>query len=714
MKKISFVVYYPYQWFIYRNIYRQIPADKREVIVDLSDNPGLQDEEVRMSIASLLQRESVPFRVLEKVICFNRKLLQDFFTDVEVIVSCWENGCVSNNALRHIKKVNVTYGIAKELTMLRPTRSIYDVILAYGARDQRYFELLTKSIAIGNPRLDNYYRGIADDSIREKLSRYFKDKKKKTILYVPTHGDLGSFHEMLPTFARISRQYNIIFKPHYYTLREEKEIIEKYRQIESLLVIDDTWDTIEVMSVSDIIVSDNSSAIFDAMQIDKPLIVCDFLDNQFIDTIHKKIRLAKKGTGILTALTYSDSLEQEIKRGGLAMTIKKPNDIDDLLENIDDTDGRYRDFRKEIVAANFKYVDGHSSERAVEIILRIYGTKRTHVPGILHHAYLAYNNRAYQWSIESEHKETVLTTVPSTTIVWIFCELRQKNDEIICTIYSALNEKEVTTVCVSGSVGKDVRDTLSRSEFSDRIIFFENHADGINLVYSRLGICDNLLVVKANTIIKDLNTICNFKVSCKRDMIFFSENIVPFPENWVSRLFYQLKYEMLGFRSLAMNTLLSIPYELICASEKCAVLIDSKALLAVSPRPVVDTFIFEWVLSSFINIDSLKSQGRDFYGTLCDDYILMPNFFMNGSRSANADIINKLVAKGLILNALGIPIKRWPDKKIGKLLWKIATGDFRRYQLLKLILLKVLTVKKQVFLSKARSFLEKVYADDAP
>jgi hypothetical protein len=703
MKRISFIVYYPYQWFIYRNIYNEISADKREVIVDLSANPELQDEEVKMSIVSLLQREKVSFRILAGVDRLSGFYFEDFFSDVEVIVSCWENGCVSDPALQHIKKVNTTYGIAKELTLLRPTRSIYDVILAYGKRDQRYFELLTKAIAIGNPRLDNFYNSVVDDSVREKLSIHFKDKKKKIILYVPTHGDLGSTHEMLSPFERLSKQNNVIFKPHYYTLREEKDIVEKYRQIESLLVIDDTWDTIEVMSVSDIVVSDNSSVIFDAMQVDKPLVVCDFLDNQFLDIVHKKLRFIKKG--VTGALTYSGSLEQEIKSKGLVMTITKPDHLDAVLENIGKIDGRYKHFRKEIVRDNFQYTDGRSSKRAADIILRVYDTEREHIPGILQHAYLAYNNRIYQQMVESGNREITLAPLPNTVTVWIYCEPDSSSDEVLVTAYSALLESTVVRVCISGIVEKEVVAAIVRAGFSDKVDFFENHTDGLSFIQTQLGISHCLLFVKAKTVVKGLNTINNFQIACGRNMIFFSENIVSNPKDAASSIFYQLKREVLGFQSLSKNTLISISHDKICAIEKSAVFIDNKTLLGhcISPSNAVS---FEGILSAFVAIDSLKSKEYNYLGISYIDYALMPNFFRDKYQSKGPDVYKKLVAKGLILYSLGIPIRRWPDKKIVEYLSKIAMGNLWYYHLLKLILFKILAVKKYMLLSRMNSFIE--------
>lgn len=699
-KKVSFVVYFPYQWFIYKNIYHKLPADKREVIVDLNASPILQDNEVMESIVSLLGREGVVFRELERAGYFNAAYFSEFFSTVEVIVSCWELGCVSSEYTAHIKKVNMTYGLAKELTMLRPTRSVYDVILAYGKRDQKLFSLFTKSVAIGNPRLDNFYNGVIGDSVRMRFREFFRDPAKKIVVYVPTHGDLGSFREMLNVFERLSGHYNIIFKPHYYTLREERDIVEKYRQIKGILVIDDVWDTIEVMAAADIIVSDSSSSVFDAMQVDKPIIMCDFLTRHFLDVIHKNLRFIKRG--IVGASTYSESFEQEIKNKGLIATIKKPDDLDGALKNIEEIDKRYAEFRRKIVRENFEYTDGRSAERAADVIMRTYDAERNHIRGVLYHAYLAYNNRIYRGLVESEDKEISLAPVSSRTIVWILCDSGSDHDEVLGTIYSALNEKEAVSICVSGDVAeKDLIGIFSEEDSLQRISFFDDHSAGLDFVYSQLDKVDALLLAKPNTQIEDLKTVFNYKISCKRDMIFFSENVVFDPDDRMSRLFYLLKSEILGFRSLSKNVLLPVSREQIYSLEKSAAFMDSKTLLGHG-APMND-LSFEGIFSFFIGIDSLKSNEQ--HGIPLNDFILLPNFFMNIRESDGRALFNRLAEKWARLYRLGIPSEKWPDNRPGKFLLQILSGNFQYYWILKLLSFKLMSIRKYIFLGKAQVFL---------
>lgn len=683
-RKISFVVYYPYQWFIYKNIYNKLPKDLCEVIVDLSVHPQLQDFELRENIVSLLTKESVTFRILEEIDTLNVSYFKDFFKDVEVIVSCWESGCVSSQYTAHIKKVATTYGLAKELTMIRPSRSIYDVILAYGQKDQNYFSLLTKSIAIGNPRLDNFYNKNVDSSIQEKILAFFKNQTKKIVLYVPTHGDLSSVHKMYDVLKGLSETYNIIFKPHYYTLREDKEVIDKYKKVASFFVIDDSWDTVEVMNISDIIISDNSSAIFDAMQVDKQIIVCDFWDTNFLDLIHKNLRITKRG--LVPALTYSGSLEQEVKDKNLVATIKKPNELVSLLENIDDIDKNYKETRRKIVHDNFSFLDGKASERARDIITHVYKTPRNHVYGILHHAYLAYNNRAYRGILNFNTTERVVLGV-GNLIVWVFCEPGSEEHEVASSIYSSCNEKSVKLVCVSG-VSRDIQSNLE-SKVSDNVIFFESHHDGIVFLTSTLKKNDSVLFLKTNSLVQHVETALNLKFSSNRNIIFFAENIIFDPNEKVSQLFYILKKEILGISDFSETTLLPITYEQIHSLEKSGAIISAD-LFFENEFPKEEYISFEKVLVFLIDLNLLTFSN----------FMIMPDFLKNQAKISSKITFNKLIERSLFLTLLGIDNSKWPDKKLMKYFIRTLSGDLGYFLILQLLLLKIARAKKHIYFSK--------------
>lgn len=427
-KTVSFVVHYPYQWFIYRPIWRHIDWADCEVIVDLRPVAVPQAVTVRADIERMLLDEGVSYRILEPVDYFDQKKLTEFFADVEVLVSCWERGCMSIPETAHIKKVNTTYGIAKELTLVRPSRSICDLILAYGPRDQAYFALLTRSVAVGNPRFDDFYNGTH----QIPSSCMHLDRTKPVLLYAPGHGDLGSLAKLFEVFRdEIVKHFTVLLKPHYFTLRDEADLVGTYATLPNVTVINDATDLIGVIAAADVVLTDTSSLIFDALQAHKPLVVTDFLSTEYLNVYHKVLRVHPRG--LSGASTYGDSLEQVCKREGKLRTITSPEELLPTLQNYETWHATLRPVQETLVRELFAFTDGTSGRRAAEEIRALFLNARDHRPGILAHAYLAYKNRFSQLFLSSQ----ATTTETTLTQVVVVDDVRASAEDRAATLASA-------------------------------------------------------------------------------------------------------------------------------------------------------------------------------------------------------------------------------------------------------------------------------------
>lgn len=118
----------------------------------------------------------------------------------------------------------------------------------------------TKIVSCGYPRnqyLLEYKRDMNEiESIKQLLNL---NKEKKTILYTPTWRDNNDEEFLLEFPEEIKSKYNIIYKYH------EEDHSNKHKNY-----IDTAqFETQQLILVSDIIISDYSSIIFDALTIDK-------------------------------------------------------------------------------------------------------------------------------------------------------------------------------------------------------------------------------------------------------------------------------------------------------------------------------------------------------------------------------------------------------------------------------------------------------------
>lgn len=383
---IGFVLYYPFQFYVYKNIYRQLEAEA-EFIVDLGVyRPVRQPQELINDIISLLKKEGVSYRILEYDDYAYDSYLQNFFGQYQALVSVWERGCMVIKETRHIKKINAVYGAGKELTAVRPSQGLYDICLVYGERMARLHNFFSHSIIIGNPKFDDWFNNEFDAVFLQELQAKL-NPDKKTVLYLPTHSDLSSIDQLADELKKITRNYNVIVKMHYYTSREESERA-KSLEYPGIILLEDYVDVLSLLKVADVVVSDNSSAIFDAVLADKPVVVSDFWDEEFLDNEHKIRKKYRRGTA--GALTYSGSIEQVVKREGWVLTIQRAEELEKKIEEaIDETD-YFRLKREDLRRELFSFTDGHCARRAAEAIHACIVNPNSSERPILFHAFEAY------------------------------------------------------------------------------------------------------------------------------------------------------------------------------------------------------------------------------------------------------------------------------------------------------------------------------------
>lgn len=108
------------------------------------------------------------------------------------------------------------------------------------------------------------------------------DSSKKTILYAPTFYP-SSIERFPRTFPLDLKHYNIIIKPHYFSIS-----MKKYQKQRDLLQHWDTYDNVYLAKVddysllpflksADLMISDASSAIIEFAALNKPILWCTFL-----------------------------------------------------------------------------------------------------------------------------------------------------------------------------------------------------------------------------------------------------------------------------------------------------------------------------------------------------------------------------------------------------------------------------------------------------
>lgn len=217
----------------------------------------------------------------------------------------------------------------------------------------------TELIVTGFPKLDLLLEDFDEGKILKKLSI---DTSKPIVLYAPTFypSSIEVFGERI---AELTEDINLIVKLHHFSwvlkkYRHQREMFlklnERYSHIKLLPV--EEFNIIPFFKISDVLLSEASSTVFEYLATGKPSIVCDFYHLRRKHKIFfKKFQKSRMDTEITKYLDFAYRLQDPDE---LPLTIEKSlskrKQNSQLLEK-----------RKELFLGA---TDGKASKRVVEDI----------------------------------------------------------------------------------------------------------------------------------------------------------------------------------------------------------------------------------------------------------------------------------------------------------------------------------------------------------
>ena len=207
-------------------------------------------------------------------------------------------------------------------------------------------------IKIGNPRFDDYVNGQIDrEQCIDNLG--IVDRSRKNILYAPTwKWGNGTLHKYVYKFCKeLTGEFNLIIRPHFFE-RKYIPVIKAWTQIQGIKHVyfsnpSDILnrDTLHDFAVSDILISDTSSILYEYLITNNPVIIAQ-IDYDELHTMPESMDIRS------VAAVYDNSPESDI------LKLVKEN-----LEN----QGQKKNYRQ-LLHNCFYFNDGHSTDRAVEFI----------------------------------------------------------------------------------------------------------------------------------------------------------------------------------------------------------------------------------------------------------------------------------------------------------------------------------------------------------
>ena len=190
------------------------------------------------------------------------------------------------------------------------------------------------------------------------------DPSKKTILYAPTFYP-SSLEKMAKKWPLEFNEYNIILKPHYFSLtkpgyKKHKQLLEAWATFDNVYLAPvEEVNLNPFIQVADIMISDASSAIFEFTALNKPVVWCDFY----------QLRWAYRG---IFKFRFKRRMDEDLyKYADIAAHAKSysqlKNIVDDQVSNPDLFESQRLSYTSELAGV----VDGKCSLRIANYLIGV-------------------------------------------------------------------------------------------------------------------------------------------------------------------------------------------------------------------------------------------------------------------------------------------------------------------------------------------------------
>lgn len=218
---------------------------------------------------------------------------------------------------RHTKIALLQYGYAKEPYNYGTWRAFADLNLVYGNYSYKRISYFSPTEITGCPRYDLWAQPSFHQKAKESYAKIL-DNKKKTVLYAPSWGELSSFQLYIEEVRKLSSYYNVLVKLHHNTLLLAKRYQNYEKAYPELRFFYENEDLLSLISIADIIISDFSGAIFDAIFCKKPVVLFSIplLNQQKLDKFSLEIAHRSKlgyevSTPAQVAITVDRALTEQ-------------------------------------------------------------------------------------------------------------------------------------------------------------------------------------------------------------------------------------------------------------------------------------------------------------------------------------------------------------------------------------------------------------------
>ncbi|QBY03704.1 CDP-glycerol--poly(glycerophosphate) glycerophosphotransferase [Thalassotalea sp. HSM 43] len=187
------------------------------------------------------------------------------------------------------------------------------------------------------------------------------DNNKPTLTYAPTFYP-SSIEKFAKNWPDDFKQYNILLKPHYFSIakekyRKQKRLLEHWATFDNVYLAKvEDYSLVPFLASSDILISDASSALFEFAALNKPVVWCDFL------------KLRKSYSGPLK-FRFNKRMDQDYgEYANIAVHAKDYKHLQQLVEQQYQHPEQLQEVRLSMSEKLAGTLDGKASQRIVDYL----------------------------------------------------------------------------------------------------------------------------------------------------------------------------------------------------------------------------------------------------------------------------------------------------------------------------------------------------------
>lgn len=348
-----FIVHVPFHYYLFRSIYKNL-EDSAFIVPPMSDKPmyekygsGMSGSGLWNYMCSFLKSKRVNIADYGNIKTNN---FIKFINESQFNLVCphYFDGLYDVQEKRIFK---FAYAVPNEGSPQFDYKQncLVDVVFTYGNESAKRFEKRDlKSVVVGNPLFDDWFNDRIDE-VSLELIRGKLLKDAPTIVYLPTHGYYSSIDQFGDTIIELGRDYNVIVKLHHMTFNGEANRLCRFISHPEIVTLGDFFDPLVLYKIADIVLTDASGALFDAMMVEKPVIM---LSNS----------LLKYSVDVLTTNNQGAAVEES----GLFPYTENPEELEEVIKK---TLSKQSSINDKILYELFYKRDGLASKRTADIMV---------------------------------------------------------------------------------------------------------------------------------------------------------------------------------------------------------------------------------------------------------------------------------------------------------------------------------------------------------